>query len=205
MERFPPKPVTNSRRSISLFSSPKVRKSIGFSNVSPALLLETPHAETGVPLDPSKSVQVCYLFSLFWNDEHLSSKFTYIQNNDEQELRERQKQRAAEMQQQSLASPSTPADRRKSMGPATGMTNAALVEHYSNCIKLSAENVGLLAYYCWTQSIFSQQQQLILYLFWKKINMKNAFNLQLIDCMSEMLRKKDPEMNNFQVRINLVL
>ena len=29
--------------------------------------------------------------------------------------------------------------------------------------------------------------------------MKNAFNLQLIDCMSEMLRKKDPEMNNFQV------
>ncbi|XP_046441319.1 condensin complex subunit 2-like [Daphnia pulex] len=152
MERFPPKPVTNSRRSISLFSSPKVRKSIGFSNVSPALLLETPHAETGVPLlDPSKSVQ--------------------IQNNDEQELRERQKQRAAEMQQQSLASPSTPADRRKSMGPATGMTNAALVEHYSNCIKLSAEN---------------------------KINMKNAFNLQLIDCMSEMLRKKDPEMNNFQ-------
>ena len=28
--------------------------------------------------------------------------------------------------------------------------------------------------------------------------MKNAFNLQLIDCMSEMLRKKDPEMNNFQ-------
>ena len=32
----------------------------------------------------------------------------------------------------------------------------------------------------------------------QKINMKNAFNLQLIDCMSEMLRKKDPEMNNFQ-------
>ena len=34
--------------------------------------------------------------------------------------------------------------------------------------------------------------------------MKNAFNLQLIDCMSEMLRKKDPEMNNFQVSVNLV-
>lgn len=33
----------------------------------------------------------------------------------------------------------------------------------------------------------------------QKINVKNAFNLQLIDCMSEMLRKKDPEMNNFQV------
>lgn len=64
-----------------------------------------------------------------------------LQNNDEKELRERQKQRAAELQQQNLASPATPADRRKSMGPATGMTNAALVEHYSNCIKLSAENV----------------------------------------------------------------
>ena len=27
------------------------------------------------------------------------------------------------------------------MGVATGMTNAALAEHYANCIKLSAENV----------------------------------------------------------------
>ena len=71
-------------------------------------------------------------------------KFSQIQNNDEQELRERQKQRAAELQQQNLASPATPADRRKSMGPATGMTNAALVEHYSNCVKLSAENVNFV-------------------------------------------------------------
>lgn len=29
------------------------------------------------------------------------------------------------------------------MGVATGMTNAALVEHYSNCIKMSAENVRI--------------------------------------------------------------
>ncbi len=36
------------------------------------------------------------------------------------------------------------------MGPATGMTNAALVEHYSNCIKLSAENVGQLVYFYYT-------------------------------------------------------
>lgn len=30
------------------------------------------------------------------------------------------------------------------MGPATGMTNEALVEQYSNCIKLSAENVRFI-------------------------------------------------------------
>ena len=66
-----------------------------------------------------------------------------FQNDDEEELRQRQKQRKAELQQQNLASPSTPTDRRKSMGPATGMTNAAIVEHYANCIKLSAENVGI--------------------------------------------------------------
>lgn len=69
--------------------------------------------------------------------------FFKFQNNDEKELRERQKQRAAELQQQNLASPSTPVDRRKSMGPSTGMTNEALVEQYSSCIKLSAENVIL--------------------------------------------------------------
>ena len=68
-----------------------------------------------------------------------------MQNNDEEELRERQRQRATELQQQQLSSPTSEViDRRKSMGPATGMTNAAIVEHYSNCIKLSAENVLLL-------------------------------------------------------------
>uniref|UniRef100_A0A0P5QB78 Condensin complex subunit 2 n=1 Tax=Daphnia magna TaxID=35525 RepID=A0A0P5QB78_9CRUS len=149
-ERMASKSVSNSRKSISLFNSPKVRRSMGI-NMSPVVVLEPLQGEiaAGLQFDLSKTAA----------------------NNDEKELRERQKQRAAELQQQNLASPATPADRRKSMGPATGMTNAALVEHYSNCIKLSAEN---------------------------KINMKNAFNLQLIDCMSEMLRKKDPEMNNFQ-------
>jgi hypothetical protein len=32
-----------------------------------------------------------------------------------------------------------------------------------------------------------------------KINVKNAFNLGLIDYMAEMLRKKAPGMDNFQV------
>lgn len=58
-ERIQPKPVTNSRRSISLFNSPKVRRSIGLSNVSPAVLLETPQAESaGLPFDPSKTIPV---------------------------------------------------------------------------------------------------------------------------------------------------
>ena len=53
-----------------------------------------------------------------------------------------------------------------------GYSAAQLAEHYSNCMKLSAEN---------------------------KINTKNAFHLQLIDYMSEMMRnKKTSEMDNFQ-------
>ena len=50
------------------------------------------------------------------------------------------------------------------------MSNNQVTEHYSNCIKLSAEN---------------------------KINAKNAFGLHLIDYMSELLKKKD--MDSFQV------
>ena len=53
-----------------------------------------------------------------------------------------------------------------------GYSAAQLAEHYANCMKLSAEN---------------------------KINTKNAFHLQLIDYMSEMMRnKKTSEMDNFQ-------
>ena len=48
-----------------------------------------------------------------------------------------------------------------------------LADHYANCMKLSAEN---------------------------KINVKNAFSLGLIDYMAEMVRKKAPGMDNFQVR-----
>lgn len=145
--------TSRSRRSIPLFNSPKIRRSLAHG------LEFTPvNDQFNDKLTRSSSLEL--------------EKQTPLLNNDEEELRERQRQRATELQQQQLSSPTTDViDRRKSMGPATGMTNAAIVEHYSNCIKLSAEN---------------------------KINMKNAFNLQLIDCMSEMLRKKDPEMNNFQ-------
>jgi condensin complex subunit 2 len=52
-----------------------------------------------------------------------------------------------------------------------GYSTAQLAEHYANCMKLSAEN---------------------------KINIKNAFQLKLIDYMAEMLRKKQSDMDNFQ-------
>ena len=38
-----------------------------------------------------------------------------------------------------------------------------------------------------------------------KINVKNAFSLGLIDYMAEMVRKKAPGMDNFQVIIKFVL
>ena len=61
---------------------------------------------------------------------------------------------------------------RRSIGGISGLTVAQQAEHYNNCIKLSAEN---------------------------KISTKNAFNLQLIDYMATMIKKKESDMNNFQV------
>ena len=63
---------------------------------------------------------------------------------------------------------------RRSIGSISGLSAAQLAEHYNNCIKLSAEN---------------------------KISAKNAFNLQLIDYMATMIKKKESDMNNFQVRL----
>ncbi|KAB7496436.1 Condensin complex subunit 2 [Armadillidium nasatum] len=94
-------------------------------------------------------------------------------NNDEAERRERQLNRLQQLQSRGVHSPTgTPADRRKSLGTFTGLTNQQLTEHYAKCIQLSAEN---------------------------KINVKNAFNLQLIDYMTELLKRKDSDMNNFQM------
>ena len=50
------------------------------------------------------------------------------------------------------------------------MTAGQLSDHYSQCMKLSAEN---------------------------KINVKNAFHLNLIDYMTEMMRKKNSDLDNF--------
>lgn len=65
-------------------------------------------------------------------------------------------------------------------------------------------NIILTAFKCQLRMYAQHNLYISLYdytiaiIYVQKINMKNAFNLQLIDCMSEMLRKKDPEMNNFQ-------
>ena len=57
-------------------------------------------------------------------------------------------------------------------GTISGYSASQLAELYSNCMKLSAEN---------------------------KINIKNAFHLQLIDYMAEMMKtKKNSDMDNFQ-------
>lgn len=53
----------------------------------------------------------------------------------------------------------------------SGYSGAQLADHYNNCMKLSAEN---------------------------KINVKNAFQLRLIDFMADMIQKKKSELDNFQ-------
>ncbi|XP_045188524.2 condensin complex subunit 2-like isoform X2 [Mercenaria mercenaria] len=91
------------------------------------------------------------------------------QQDDELERKARRRSRVMDLQRKNMGSPSSPADRRKSL-PLSGFSTAQLTEHYTSCIKLSAEN---------------------------KINAKNAFGLHLIDYMSELLKKK--ELENFQV------
>ncbi|XP_041370641.1 condensin complex subunit 2-like [Gigantopelta aegis] len=88
-------------------------------------------------------------------------------HDDEKERKERRRSRVLDLQRKNLGSPSSPSDR---VTPLNGLNSLQLAEHYTNCIKLSAEN---------------------------KINAKNAFGLHLIDYMSELLKKK--ELENFQV------
>ncbi|XP_052101083.1 condensin complex subunit 2-like [Mytilus californianus] len=85
------------------------------------------------------------------------------------EKRDRRRSRALELKQ-TVGSPASPAERPSSVSSSHGLTANQLSEHYTNCIKLSAEN---------------------------KINSKNAFGLHLIDYMSDLVKKK--ELENFQV------
>ncbi|XP_063848247.1 condensin complex subunit 2-like [Scylla paramamosain] len=95
------------------------------------------------------------------------------ENNDEKEKKQRQLNRLQQQIQSKTFSPTaTTSDHRKSISIVSGLTNQQLTEHYSKCIQLSTEN---------------------------KINVNNAFKLQLIDYMSEMLHRRDSEMENFQV------
>ncbi|CAL4101618.1 unnamed protein product, partial [Meganyctiphanes norvegica] len=95
------------------------------------------------------------------------------ENNDEKEKRQRQLNRLQEKQHRNFTSPTIQGvEKRKSLSGAEGLSNQQLSEHYTKCIQLSSEN---------------------------KINIKNAFNLDLIDYMSEMVRRKNTDMNNFQL------
>lgn len=101
--------------------------------------------------------------------------FTQDPEKEEEERKARNRQRKQD--QHAVDSPGGPGgsgshSNRRSIGGNTGMTNEQLSEHYSTCIKLSAEN---------------------------KISTKNAFNLQLIDHMATMIKKKESDMNNFQL------
>ncbi|XP_041477580.1 condensin complex subunit 2-like isoform X2 [Lytechinus variegatus] len=95
----------------------------------------------------------------------------FAENDDAAEKRQRRHSRVMEMQRHLQSPVSSPSDRRRSL-PLSGLSTGQLTDHYSNCIKLSAEN---------------------------KINSKNAFGLHLIDYMAELLKSKKGEMTNFQV------
>ncbi|XP_035672015.1 condensin complex subunit 2-like isoform X2 [Branchiostoma floridae] len=96
------------------------------------------------------------------------------ENDDAAEKRERRRSRVIELTRGGIGSPISPMDRRNSLGTTQGgLTNVQLADHYTSCIKLSAEN---------------------------KINVKNAFGLHLIDYMSQLLKTKNRnEVTNFQV------
>jgi len=101
--------------------------------------------------------------------------FTQEPEKEEEERKARNRQR--KQQEVSLDSPggfgTSGSQSRRSIGTSiSGLTSEQLSEHYQNCIKLSSEN---------------------------KISTKNAFNLQLIDHMATMIKKKESDMNNFQV------
>lgn len=92
--------------------------------------------------------------------------------DEEAERRARNLQRKQRYLDSPASSSQEKAASRRSINGISGLTTTQLAEHYNNCIKLSAEN---------------------------KISTKNAFNLQLIDYMAAMIRKKESDMSNFQV------
>ncbi|NXI97325.1 CND2 protein, partial [Psophia crepitans] len=98
-------------------------------------------------------------------------------NDDERERRQRRRSRAADLQLSSTDSPlglASPTPRQAEAWPPAPpqWTNTQISDHYSTCIKLSAEN---------------------------KITTKNAFGLHLIDYMTEILKQKGSELTNFKI------
>ena len=92
-----------------------------------------------------------------------------IEVDEESERKNRMKKL---QKRQSIVGTPQAADGQGQVGTISGYSATQLAELYSNCMKLSAEN---------------------------KINIKNAFHLQLIDYMAEMMKtKKNSDMDNFQ-------
>ncbi|KAG8212665.1 hypothetical protein J437_LFUL019478, partial [Ladona fulva] len=96
------------------------------------------------------------------------------QNDDEAEKRERARRTLVEVELSASPKPSPrPSDSSfNSFGSLANLNSVQLAEHFKNCMKLSNEN---------------------------KINAKNAFQLQLIDYMAMMLKRKESDLDNFQV------
>ncbi|NXC38936.1 CND2 protein, partial [Penelope pileata] len=98
-------------------------------------------------------------------------------NDDERERRQRRRSRAADLQLSGAESPlgvvsSAPRQADVLLPAASRWTNTQISDHYSACIKLSAEN---------------------------KITTKNVFGLHLIDYMTDILKQKDSELTNFKM------
>ena len=97
----------------------------------------------------------------------------FTQDDDEERrVRNLQRRQAGVTSSDSPGLERAGSSNRRRIGGISDLTAVQLAEHYNNCIKLSAEN---------------------------KISTKNAFNLQLIDYMATMIKKKESDMNNFQV------
>ncbi|CAL8099071.1 unnamed protein product [Calicophoron daubneyi] len=89
------------------------------------------------------------------------------ENDDDDERSARRKSRLLEPHPAGVGSPcanGSTVRRRVDAAAPRGISQAQIGEHYGNCIRLAAEN---------------------------KITSKNAFNLHLIDYMSDMLKKED--------------
>ncbi|KAI5693996.1 hypothetical protein M8J76_007846 [Diaphorina citri] len=99
---------------------------------------------------------------------------TFTSANDDEAERSRYRKQLEEQARSSPAARSTTSTTSVGAGPSIleSFTAKQLNDHFTSCIKLSAEN---------------------------KINVKNAFDLQLIDYMTLMLKKKDSIMNDFSI------
>ncbi|XP_015610338.1 condensin complex subunit 2 [Cephus cinctus] len=103
-----------------------------------------------------------------------SNSVTLSENDDEAERLARRRELQQLDRNSSSMTPLTSNNKRRSLGLGlvAQMSAPQMAERVTQCIKLSAEN---------------------------KINIKNAFSLEMIDFMTYMIKKKDTNMTNLQV------